>query len=68
IPLLPQDRALVETDTPFLAPIPYRGKPNRPAYVVEIAERLTQETGESLDAVARRTTDNFFRLFSKARA
>ena len=40
IPELPADRALVETDTPFLAPIPYRGQPNRPAYVVEIAHRI----------------------------
>ena len=64
IPLLPPDRCLVETDTPYLAPVPYRGKPNRPAYVVEIAERLAQETGETRRAgLARRTGENFFRLF-----
>ncbi len=66
IPILPPDRALVETDTPFLAPIPHRGKPNRPAYVVEIAERLAKETGETFEQVARRTGENFFRLFTKA--
>jgi TatD DNase family protein len=66
IPLLPADRALVETDTPYLAPIPYRGKPNRPAYVVEIARRLAEETHLSETEVHRQTGENFFRLFSKA--
>ena len=66
LPILPPDRSLVETDTPYLAPIPYRGKPNRPAYVVEIAERLAQETGETFETVCRRTGENFFRLFGKA--
>jgi TatD DNase family protein len=68
IPILPPDRCLVETDTPYLAPLPYRGKPNRPAYVVEIAARLAQETGETAEEVARRTGENFFRLFDKAAA
>jgi TatD DNase family protein len=66
IPLLPPDRALVETDTPYLAPVPHRGKPNRPAHVVEVAERLARETGTTVDEVARRTSENFFRLFPKA--
>lgn len=66
IPELPGERALVETDTPYLAPVPYRGKPNRPAYVLEVVRRLARETGETADQVARRTSDNFFRLFSKA--
>jgi TatD DNase family protein len=66
IPILPPDRCLVETDTPYLAPVPYRGKPNRPAYVVEIAERLARETGETLEQVSRRTGESFFRLFSRA--
>jgi TatD DNase family protein len=66
IPILPPDRCLVETDTPYLAPIPYRGKPNRPAYVVEIARRLAQETGETFEEVCRRTGEGFFRLFAKA--
>jgi TatD DNase family protein len=66
LPILPADRALVETDTPYLAPVPYRGRPNQPAYVVEIAESLAAATGDSPAAVARRTTENFFRLFRKA--
>lgn len=66
IPVLPPDRCLVETDTPYLAPVPHRGKPNRPAYVVEIAARLAQETGESVEQVWKRTGENFFRLFAKA--
>jgi TatD DNase family protein len=66
LPILPPDRALVETDTPYLAPVPHRGKPNRPAYVVEIADRLAQETGETPAQVWQRTGENFFRLFAKA--
>jgi TatD DNase family protein len=66
IPILPPGQCLVETDTPYLAPIPYRGKPNRPAYVVEIAQRLAQETGETFEQVCGRTGENFFRLFSRA--
>lgn len=66
IPILPPDRCLVETDTPYLAPIPYRGKPNQPAYVVEIAARLAQETGETQEQVWQRTGETFFRLFRKA--
>jgi TatD DNase family protein len=66
IPILPRDRCLVETDTPYLAPIPYRGRPNRPAYVVEIAQRLAEETGESFGEVCRRTGEGFFRLFGRA--
>lgn len=66
LPLLPPDRDLVETDTPYLAPVPYRGKPNRPAYVIEVNERLAAERGETPAETARRTSENFFRLFSKA--
>jgi TatD DNase family protein len=66
IPHLPADRELVETDTPYLAPVPYRGKPNRPAYVVEVCRRLAEERGESYETAARRTSDNFFRLFRRA--
>jgi TatD DNase family protein len=64
--ILPAEKALVETDTPYLAPVPYRGQPNRPAYVVEIAHRLAAATGEPPEAVARQTSENFFRLFAKA--
>jgi TatD DNase family protein len=67
IPLLPPERELVETDTPYLAPVPYRGKPNRPAYVVEVTRRLAEERGESYEETCHRTTENFFRLFGKAR-
>lgn len=66
LPILPPDRALVETDTPYLAPVPHRGKPNRPAFVVEIADRLAQETGETPPQVWQRTGENFYRLFAKA--
>ncbi|HEX2165405.1 MAG TPA: TatD family hydrolase [Thermoanaerobaculia bacterium] len=66
IPHLPPDRELVETDTPYLAPVPYRGRPNRPAYVVEVARRLAEERGESFEETCRRTGENFFRLFARA--
>jgi TatD DNase family protein len=62
---LPADRILVETDAPYLAPGPFRGKRNEPAYVVETARVLAQTRGVSFDDIARTTTDNFFRLFSK---
>ena len=62
---LSTDRVLVETDAPYLAPGPYRGKRCEPAYVVETAKVLAQAQGVSLDAVAKQTTENFFRLFSK---
>ncbi len=62
---LPNDRFLVETDAPYLAPGKYRGKRNEPAYVVETAKVLAETRGVSFDELARQTTDNFFRLFSK---
>lgn len=65
LPLVPRDRQLVETDTPYLAPVPYRGKPNRPAYVVEVAQRIAVETGETFDEVCARTGENFRRLFGR---
>lgn len=68
IPELPRERALVETDTPYLAPVPYRGKPNQPAYVFEVAQRVAQEWEVSLEELARVTTENFFRLFPRAEA
>jgi TatD DNase family protein len=60
---LPLDAMLVETDTPFLAPEPHRGKRNEPSFVVETARRLAQVKGTSLEEVARVTTGNFERLF-----
>jgi TatD DNase family protein len=62
---LPADRILVETDAPYLAPGRYRGKRNEPAYVVETAKVLAEARGVSFDAIARETTENFFRLFAK---
>ncbi len=62
---LPADRILVETDAPYLAPNPYRGKRNEPAYVVETAQALASARGVSFDEIAHQTTDNFFRLFAK---
>ena len=62
---LPADRIMVETDAPYLAPLPYRGKRNEPAYVAETAKVLADARGVSADEIARQTTENFFRLFSK---
>ena len=62
---LPADRILVETDAPYLAPGPYRGKRNEPSYVVETAKVLAETRGVSPDEIARQTTESFFRLFNK---
>ncbi len=62
---VPADRLLVETDAPYLAPQPYRGKRNEPAYVAETAKVLAQVKGVSEAEIARITTDNVFRLFTK---
>jgi TatD DNase family protein len=62
---LPADRILVETDAPYLAPGPWRGKRNEPAYVTETARVLAHTRGVSAEDIARQTTDNFFRLFTK---
>lgn len=62
---VPADRMLVETDSPFLAPVPKRGKPNEPSYVRYTAEFLAKLRGETLEQVAETTTENFYRLFSK---
>lgn len=64
---VPLDRLLVETDAPFLAPEPLRGKTNEPAFVVHTAAALAKVKGETPEAIAEATTDNFFRLFTKAR-
>ncbi len=63
---LPLDRLLVETDAPYLAPIPKRGKTNEPAYVAHTAAKVAELKGVSLAELEAATTDNFFRLFTKA--
>ncbi|MCP4935988.1 MAG: TatD family hydrolase [bacterium] len=63
---LPLDRLLVETDAPFLAPMPHRGKTNEPAFTVHTAQKLADLQQRSLEEVAAATTANFYRLFTKA--
>jgi len=65
---LPLSSLLVETDAPYLAPMPHRGKPNEPAYTRLTAEFIATLKGISYEEVAQVTTENFFRLFSKAKA
>ena len=63
---VPMNRLLVETDAPYLAPVPYRGRKNEPAYMIKTAEMLASLKGVEMDELQRRTTENFFTLFSKA--
>ncbi len=63
---VPLDRLLVETDSPYLAPVPYRGKTNEPSFVKHTAEYLSELRGESFEKLAAATTENFFQLFSTA--
>ncbi len=63
---VPIDRLLVETDAPYLAPTPHRGKPNEPAYTALTLERLAELRGMPKNEMAAVTSDNFFRLFDKA--
>ena len=63
---LPSDRLLVETDSPFLAPVPHRGRPCEPAYVRDTARFIAELRGESLEQLAETTTGNFFGLFKKS--
>jgi TatD DNase family protein len=60
---LPHDRVLIETDTPYLAPVPFRGRDNEPAFVIKIAELLASLWNEPLEKVAEQTTANFERVF-----
>lgn len=64
---VPADRLLVETDSPYLAPVPYRGKTNEPAFVRYVAERLAELRQLPLHELAEQTTNNFFALFKHAR-
>lgn len=65
---LPIDRLLVETDAPFLAPVPHRGKRGEPAFVADTVRFLAQLRGEGADDLAQKTAENFHRLFTKTRA
>lgn len=65
---IPADRLLVETDSPFLAPVPHRGKTCEPAFVADTAAFLAELRGETIEVLSSATTANFFRLFGKARA
>lgn len=63
---LPLDRILIETDAPYLAPMPHRGKTNKPAYVIHVAEFLAKLRGDTVENIAQQTTANFNRLFPSA--
>jgi TatD DNase family protein len=63
---LPMDRVTIETDAPFLAPVPYRGRRNEPAYVVETARALAELRGTTVEEIGRATSENFARLFKLA--
>jgi TatD DNase family protein len=65
--VLPLDRILVETDAPYLAPVPKRGKRNEPSYVAYTANEVARARAMDAGALGEATTDNFFRLFTKAR-
>ena len=63
----PEDKILIETDTPYLAPVPYRGKENEPAYIIKTAEKLAGIKNTSIEEIAAKTTANFFNLYQKAK-
>ena len=62
----PLDRIIIETDCPYLAPVPMRGRRNEPAYVVHVAEKLAELKNDDKAFIAQKTSENFFRLFSRA--
>jgi TatD DNase family protein len=63
---IPDERILIETDSPYLAPVPFRGKPNEPRYVANVAEAIADLRGVSHERLAEQARDNYFRLFSSA--
>ncbi len=64
---IPLERMLIETDSPYLAPVPHRGQTNEPGYVMHVAEEIARVRGMHVEAVGEATTQNFFRLFAAAR-
>ncbi len=64
VDIVPLERMLIETDSPYLAPVPYRGKTNQPAYVSEVARKVAEIKGISFESVANQTTQNFKSLFN----
>ncbi|GGB92876.1 deoxyribonuclease [Marinobacterium zhoushanense] len=65
---VPLDKMLIETDSPYLAPVPYRGKQNEPTYVPEVARCIADVKGLRIEEVAEATRENFYQLFTKARS
>ena len=65
---IPDDRLLIETDSPYLAPVPYRGKQNQPAYVNKVAETLAEIRATDIEHIAEITRENYYRLFGHAEA
>lgn len=63
---VPVERILIETDSPYLAPVPYRGKPNEPKYVAHVAEKIAEIKSMDVEEITATTTENYFRLFSSA--
>jgi TatD DNase family protein len=63
---IPADRLLIETDSPYLAPVPHRGHQNEPAYVADVAAFIAELRGVTVETLAAQTSENFFRLFSQA--
>jgi len=64
---IPLERMLIETDSPYLAPVPHRGQTNQPGYVKHVAEEIARVRGMTVEAVGDATSENFFRLFVGAR-
>lgn len=65
---VPMDRLLIETDSPYLAPVPHRGKSNQPLFVKYVAEKIAELKGLSIEQVAQQTSENYYRLFGKSNA
>ena len=63
---VPEGRFLIETDSPYLAPVPFRGRPNYPTYVRYVAEKLAELRGTTINSIAQSSTENFYRLFKLA--